>query len=104
MPWKFNPSGTPGISFILTLVRFSTELNFRIFVYQRAIYGELQMEHFPLFVDGDLYANKSSKFAFRNQYISLLSFQEIFKSGRMYLPIQRVISLSDAVRRSGMSL
>jgi len=90
MPWKVNRSETPGISFILTLARFSTDLNCRIFLFQGAIYGALQMKHFYLIVDKDLYANKSSKSAFRNQYRSSLSFQETLKSGRKYLPTQRV--------------
>jgi len=87
---KVNPSETPGISFILTLVWFSTDSNCRILLYQRAIYGAVQMKHFPPIVNADHYANESSKSAFRNQYRSPLSFQEMLKSGRKYLPTQRV--------------
>jgi hypothetical protein len=76
--------------FILTLVRVSTDLICRVFLYQRAIYGALQMKLFPLIVGTDLYANESSKSAFRNQYKCPLSFQEVLKSGRKYLPTQRV--------------
>jgi hypothetical protein len=42
----------------------------------------LSTEHFRLIVNTDLYVNKSSKSAIRNQYRSLLSFQEIFKIGK----------------------
>lgn len=65
------------------------KLNFQNGASQRVIYRALQMKHFYLIADADVYVNKSFNSALRNQYRSLLRFHEMFKKEREYFRSQR---------------
>jgi hypothetical protein len=65
------------------------KLNFQNSVSQRVIHMALQMKHFYLIADADVYVNKSFNSALRNQYRSLLRFHEMFKKEREYFRSER---------------